>query len=133
MRKRLIAGLFAATLVFGVVTGLAASLNVSSAKLGSGDATITACDTDGVNSTYTFTSGTSDVSAIAVSGIADPNCDGAEVRVQALNSSGTVLGHGTATNTADADTNPNSVDVALNTAVASSDIATVRVTLNGGS
>ena len=131
MKKQLVAGVIAGSLVFGAVSGLAAGLDVTANKLGSGSGTVTSCDTNGVTSDYTFTSGTSTVSAVLVSGIADAGCDGVTVLVQVLDSTGAVLtgGYGSATNTADGDTSDNSVSVSLNTGQAAADIAGVRVTL----
>jgi hypothetical protein len=131
MKKRILAGVVTGSLVFGAVSGMAASMDVTAGKLGSGSGTVTSCDTNGVTSDYTFTSGTSTVSAVVVNGIADAACDGATVLVQALSSGGTVLtgGYGSATNTADGDTSDNSVSVSLNTGQPAADIASVRVTL----
>jgi hypothetical protein len=78
-RRRLVIVLVAATAVFGAVFAFAASLGVSSASLGAGDAVVSSCDTNGVSASYstTYSSGYK-VSAITVSGIAAA-CDGKTV------------------------------------------------------
>jgi hypothetical protein len=80
IKKRVIAGVAVGTAVFGGVFGLAAGLDVSSGdKIGSGQASVTSCDLDGVTTSYVF-DGASNVTAISVYGIAD-DCDQATVSV----------------------------------------------------
>jgi hypothetical protein len=83
IKKRVIAGVAVGTTVFGAVLGLAAGLDVSSGdKIGSGQATVTSCDLDGVTTSYVFAAETGNVTAIEVDGIAD-DCDEAVVSVAA--------------------------------------------------
>ena len=53
MRKRLLIALAVGSAVFAGAYAMAASLPVSSTRLGSGDAVVTSCDTDGVTTSYT--------------------------------------------------------------------------------
>jgi hypothetical protein len=85
IKRRVIAGAAVGTTVFGAVFGLATGLNVSSGdKIGSGQATVTSCDLDGVTTSYVF-DGASNVTAIQVDGISD-DCDQAIVSVAASHS-----------------------------------------------
>ena len=86
IKRRVIAGAAVGTTVFGAVFGRAAGLDVSSGdKIGSGQATVTSCDLDGVTTSYVFAAETGDVTAIEVDGISD-NCDDAIVSVAASHS-----------------------------------------------
>lgn len=118
--------------MISLVTGLAAGMNVATRDLGSGGVSVSACDTNGVGNTYKFGSGTSNVAAVVVTGIADPSCSGAEVAVHLLGSTGTVLGSGWITHRdADTDTTDNSQSVILETGVSAEEVAAVHITLSG--
>jgi hypothetical protein len=86
IKKRILLGATVGTTVFGAALGLAAGLEVSSGDLiGSGKATVTSCDLNGVTSGYVFDASTGNVVSIEVSGISD-NCDEAVVSVGASHS-----------------------------------------------
>lgn len=83
IKARILVGAAVGTSVFGTVLGLAAGLDVSSAdQIGSGQATVTSCDGNGVTTNYVFDAATSNVTHIEVMGISD-NCDEAVVSVAA--------------------------------------------------
>lgn len=74
--KRVLAALFAGLITFGGIYGLAASLNLTSDSLGSGNATVAACQAGALNATYTtsysattpgYTVGTVTVTGLAAS------------------------------------------------------------------
>jgi hypothetical protein len=126
------------TVIAGAVTGFAASLNVTSAQLGSGIAPVTTCDTDGVRATYSIGLGL--VTAVVVTGIADGSsvvgagaCDGERVYVEALNSSGNPIvgAAGSSVNGGDVDTPDNVKTVPLGVPPLASAVAGVRITISG--
>jgi hypothetical protein len=89
----------------------AASLgSLGSSSLGAGSGTVTACDTDGVATTYTVAAGK--VTDVTVDGIADPGCEGAQLSLALTDSTGASLGEaGGQTVPTDGDTAPNSMIV----------------------
>jgi hypothetical protein len=144
IKRRVIAGAAVGTAVFGTVFGLAAGLDVSSGdKIGSGQATVTSCDLDGVTTSYVFAAETGNVTAVEVDGIAD-NCDDATVSVAASNSytdsssnsysSGPLVSGSAMLRTYINDENEvnNSVTVTLDTPIAAELFTMVTVTLHGG-
>ena len=72
--KRLMAALFAAILTFGLVYGLAASLNLTTDSLGAATNTVAACQAGAMNATYTSSYSTSlpgySVGTVTVTGLA---------------------------------------------------------------
>jgi hypothetical protein len=144
IKKRIFVGAAVGTTVFGAVFGIAAGLDVSSGdKLGSGQASVTSCDLNGVTTSYVF-DGATNVTAIQVDGIAD-NCDGAIVSVAAshsytdtTSSSDGPMASGSAGLTTyvngynDFDFENNSIIVPLDTPVSAELFNTVTVTLHGG-
>lgn len=74
--KKLLFATLVATMAGALVFGVAASMSVSSTNLGSGDADVTACDGDGVTTSYTIdTTDASKVDTITVDDV-DDLCDG---------------------------------------------------------
>ena len=140
MKKRLITALLVATGVFGAVVGLAASLGVTSDQLGSGSATVSSCDTDGVTTSYTYNAA-GGVSAVVVDGIQDGGllagdgaCDGETVYVELLDTNGDIIGTatGSAVNTGDAvDATDDVVVVSLGGSAPAADVEEARVTITG--
>jgi hypothetical protein len=144
IKKRILVGAAVGTTVFGAVFGIAAGLDVSSGdKLGSGQASVTSCDLNGVTTSYVF-DGATNVTAIQVDGIAD-DCDGAIVSVAASysytdtsSSSYGLMASGSAALTTyvngvnDFDFENNSINVPLDTPVNAALFNTVTVTLHGG-
>jgi hypothetical protein len=85
MRKRLLIALAVGSAVFAGAYAMAASLPVSSTRLGSGNAVVPSCDTDGVATTYTVSysaSGTAGykIDTAEISGVA-PACNGGSMKV----------------------------------------------------
>jgi hypothetical protein len=148
IKKRVIAGVAVGTTVFGAVLGLAAGLDVSSGdKIGSGQATVTSCDLDGVTTSYVFDAETGDVTAIEVDGIANA-CNGADAIVAASHSytdgssntysSGPVMTGSAVVTTFYAEeptenSENNHVTVPLDTPISADLFTMVTVTLHGGS
>jgi hypothetical protein len=125
------------------VFGLAAGLDVTSGdKIGSGQATVTSCDLDGVTTSYVF-DGATNVTAIRVDGIAD-SCDDAIASVAGSHtytdsSSNSYSDGPMATGSAsvrtyvnDENVANNSVTVTLDTPISAELFTTVSVTLHGG-
>jgi hypothetical protein len=147
--KRIILGATVGATVFGAALGLAAGLDVSSGDLiGSGQATVTSCDLNGVTATnYGFDASTGDVVSIEVSGISD-NCDEAVVSVGASysttdsttnssNEGSLVNGSGTVRtflpyNQPPDEIDDNSIVVTLDTPMDAEMFNVVTVTLHGG-
>ena len=126
----------AMTLVTGTVAGLAASLSLTSAKLGSDVAPVSSCDTDGVTADYTVVLGL--VSSVVVTGIADGSavvgngaCDGEVVNVELLDGAGGLLAGaiGSLTLTGDLNTTDDSAVVAMTTPPLAADVGQARITL----
>src|SRR5436309_15314473 len=61
-----------------VCGALAAPVVLTSAKVGGGNTSVVACDTDGLTQSYTTSRG--NVTAVVVGGIADPACEGGTIR-----------------------------------------------------
>lgn len=85
MRKRLLVAVAVGTAVFAGAYAMAASLSVSSTRLGSGNAVVPSCDTDGVTTTYTVqynTTGTAGykIDTADISGVA-PACNGGSMKI----------------------------------------------------
>lgn len=149
IKKRILLGAIVGTTVFGAALGLAAGLDVSSGDLiGSGQATVTSCDLNGVTATnYVFDPSTGNVVSIEVSGISD-NCDEAVVSVGAshsttdstdnssnegpmVNGSATVRTYQNYNQPPD-DNDDNSIVVELETPMDAAMFNAVTVTLHGG-
>jgi hypothetical protein len=147
IKTRILVGATVGTVVFGAVLGLAAGLDVSSGdKIGSGQATVTSCDLDGVTTSYVFDGGSGDVTDIRVDGI-DDNCDQATVSVGASHSytdssnnsynEGSMVSGSAVLSTYingynDFDFGNNSIVVPLDTPMSAELFNTVTVTLHGG-
>ena len=139
MKKRILVGLLAGTAIFGTVTGLAASLDLSSKKLGSDSAVVSACDTDGIETNYTYNSlGT--ITHVVVSGLQDGSlvvgsgaCDGQTVHVELLDTASELLAGATGSGTlvGDADISDDSITIEIGTDPLASLIGNVRVTTIG--
>jgi hypothetical protein len=124
MKSRIVTGIVAGTLMAGSVFGLAASLNVTSQKLGSGSATVSACDPDGVAVNYSYNLD-GDINTVTLTGVSS-DCAGASARV-ALAGADTV-------DTAD-DIDPgetNTVAVSLAAPADPASVTGATVTLTGG-
>lgn len=131
MKKRLLIALLAGGAVFATVFGVAASLNVTSDSLGAGGADVSACDSDGVNVSYTVAWDDTDkrfeVTQVKVSDI-DQGCSGQELTVQLTGSGGAALSGATGSTTIGAS---GSETVNLSTHPAASDVYDVHVVITG--
>jgi hypothetical protein len=70
----------------------AAALGGISGAVGAGDAPVATCDADGFTLAYTTSGG--DVTAVTVSGIADPGCEGGDLSVTLTNTDGDSIASG---------------------------------------
>lgn len=118
----------AALLVFGGVLAMAASLGgITSSKVGADNAAVTACDTDGVSTSYTSAWDASDeryeISSVTVSGVADA-CDGQTLAVSLTDSTGAQIGSGSTAIPSSAAT---SFTVSLSTAASAEESEGVHV------
>ena len=113
-----------------VVPAFAASLGLSSDRLGAGAAVVSACDADGFTVSYTTSGG--NVTSVGVGGIADPGCEGGSLQVTLANASGTSVGAGgpQAVPT-DGDTTANAMTVALSPTPAAGVVTAVHVVVTG--
>jgi hypothetical protein len=113
------------------VPGFAASLRgLVSKKLGAGSAVVSACDTNGFAPSYTTVSGS--VTAVTVSGIADPGCEGGTLAVTLANAGGTSIGASTPQVIAvDAGVVDNVATVSLSPTPAASLVAAIHVSVTG--
>src|SRR5687767_1687876 len=85
MRKRLLIALAVGAAVFTGAYAMAASLSVSSTRLGSGNAVVTSCDVDGVATSYTVSysaTGTAGykIDTAEITGVANA-CNGGSMKV----------------------------------------------------
>ena len=134
MKKRLIFGLMMGTAVFGAVFASAASLGgLNSGRLGADDSAVVACDTDGVEATYTTAYNTTGsagykVKDIKLSGINNA-CDGADVQVTLTGTSGASLKEVTGVLASDAAVTNQTLDGG-STALAES-VLGIHVVING--
>ena len=129
MKKKLIALALGVT-AFGGVFAAAAALNVTSTTLGAGEATVASCDTNGISTAYTSaysaTSGTFEVSAVNLSGIATTSCDGKALTVVLAGAANAALANVTITHASGAtDT------VTIPSGVKASEVVGISVQLNG--
>ena len=98
MSKRTIAGVLAGLTVFGAVFAMAANLGgITGGQVGADNTTVTACDTNGVGTTYASSWDVTDqryeVTSVTVTGIAD-SCDGDTLSVSLTNAAGAQIGSG---------------------------------------
>jgi hypothetical protein len=123
--KKYLLPLGAGVVVFGVATAFEASLSVSSSSLGSGNATVAACQSD-ASVTYT-TNGTKFATAVVTfSGGSAGDCDGMDAKVT-LTGTGTGLpGSATATVASDVAT----INLASSN-IDAHDVTGVSVTITG--
>jgi hypothetical protein len=109
---------------------LAAPLVLSSVKIGAANTSIVHCDTDGFTHGYSTSRG--NVSAVTVGGIADPACEGGNVRVTVTDSSGAALtSAGPQVVPTDGDTVENSVTLTTSTHPTASQVAGIHIVIEG--
>lgn len=113
MRRVIVLILTAATIASLCVASAAALGGISSGQVGAGYAPITACDATGFMLAYTTVGG--NVTAVTVSGIADPGCEGGDLSLTLTNTGGaSVASGGPQAITPDGDTVENSVLLSVN-------------------
>lgn len=93
--RRLVASVLLAGFVFSSVFAAAASLDLSSADLAAGVTSVESCDQDGVTTSYAVEYSATlpgyVVSAVNLSGISTPGCDGRTVKVTLLGAADVAL------------------------------------------
>lgn len=121
----------AVTASMALIPGSAASLGGLTAKrLGAGSAVVAACDTNGFIVGYTTSAGS--VSAVNVSGIADPGCEGGELSLRLVDASGVVVvAGGPQTVPTDGDTLDNAMSVQVNPPVMAATVTAIHVVVTG--
>ena len=131
MRKRLLIAAAVGTAVFAGAYAMAASLSVSSTRLGSGNAVVTSCDTDGVASTYTVSysaTGTAGykIDTTEISGVA-PACNGGSMKITLTGASNASLAERTQAVSAASNYSVNFAPAGI----LASDVTGVHVTIAG--
>jgi hypothetical protein len=130
MRSRALFSAAAVATAASASVALAAALGVSTTKVGSGDTAIIACDTDGFTETYTTSGGV--VTAVTVSGIADPGCEGGSLQLTLTNAAGdSIASAGPTTVPTDGDTSDNSMTLSNSPQPSSSAVAGIHISIVG--
>ncbi len=113
------------------IPGFAATLGgLGSKKLGSDDAVVSACDTNGFTVGYTTVAGL--VTHVNLGGIADPGCEGGLLSLVLANSSGTSVGSASLqTVPTDGDTADNSMAVPVSPTPAAGVVSSIHVVITG--
>lgn len=100
MKKRLLVGCVVATAVFAAVFGAAATMGLTPDGLGANNAGVSACDGNGVTTSYANTWDATDnryeVTNVTVKGVAD-TCDGLTLKVTLASAANADIGNGTMT------------------------------------
>ena len=101
LNRRLGIALMVGAITFSIVYGVAASLSVSGNTLGSGTSSVTACDSNGVATSYATAYDSAvagyEVTTVSITGIATPGCDGKSMKVTLVGSGDSSLGEQTVT------------------------------------
>lgn len=130
-RRKVAATVLAISLTAATLPGFAASLGgLAVRSLGAGSAVVSACDTNGFTVGYTTSSG--NVTAVNVSGIADPGCEGGQLSLTLASTSGTSVGAGgPQTVPTDGGTADNSMTVSVTPTPAASVVTAIHVVVTG--
>lgn len=124
--RRLVTATLAGLTVFGLVTGLAASMEVTSDDLGS-DTTVTAACDDAMTMSFGVTAGNAaEVSEISFAGV-DASCDGQSYYIDVLDGSGVATSETGTIGLAGGST----FSVTLGTPQPAADVAGANVTITG--
>jgi hypothetical protein len=123
--KKFLLPIGAGVVVFGVVTAFAASLSVSSSSLGSGNATVAACQSDAAV-TYTLTGANVHEAVVTFSGGNAGDCDGMDAQVTFTGTGGVLPQSASANVSSDVAT----VDF-TSASVPAHDVTGVSVTITG--
>jgi hypothetical protein len=136
-KGRTILALVAGLTVFGAVFAFAATLNVGTTALSAGNATVSSCDSDGVNATYTLAYDSAipgyKIAGVTVNGI-NAACAGKSVTVNLTDASNASLASATktfASGTTLSFTTGTGGDLAPATPIQASSVANVNAVING--
>ena len=128
--KRALGAIVAGLLMFGAVYGLAASLNLTSDSLGSGTATVAACQSAALNATYTSTySATAPgytVGTVTITGLAS-TCYSKPYKITLSGAASASLGEATGTTPATG----TSFAATFSPAVAATSVTGISVVISG--
>ena len=128
--KRLMAAMFAAILTFGLVYGLAASLNLTTDSLGAATNTVAACQAGAMNATYTSSYSTSlpgySVGTVTVSGLAS-TCYSKPYKITLAGAASASLGEATGTTPSSG----TSFSATFSPAVSAASITALSVVISG--
>lgn len=102
---------------------------VQPTPLGAGATSVDPCDADGFD--YTLQVDLGLVTAVVVSDIADPGCEGGTLDLTLVDDTDGVLSQGSAVVSADEDTDPNSLSVSLSVDVSLSSVAGIHAAVTG--
>lgn len=128
--KRILLIATVSAIAVSVVAASAATLGgVTTRFAGGGNAAVSRCDTNGFTVSYGTTG--SSINSVTVADIADPGCEGAEVRVTLTSSAGANLRTGgPVTVPTDLGTTPNSVAIPL-TATTETSVVGIQISVIG--
>jgi hypothetical protein len=130
VRRVIVLILTAATLASLCVASAAALGGISGGQVGAGNAPIAACDSMGFTLAYTTVGG--NVTAVTVSGIADPGCEGADLSLTLTNTGGASIASGGPDAIApDDDTAENSVLLSVSPNPAAEQVSGYHISLVG--
>jgi hypothetical protein len=135
-KQRFLLALVIGLTVFGAVFAFAATLNVGSTALSAGNATVSSCDSDGVNATYTLAYDAAipgyKVANVVVNGI-NAGCAGKSVTVNLTDGANASLASSTKTFASGPLTFTTGVggDFAPTTAIQASSVSNVNTVING--
>ena len=128
--KRIVTAVLAGLLVFSVVYGLAASLNLTSDSLGAATTTVAACQAGALNATYTSTYSAAapgyTVGTVTVTGLA-ATCFSKPYKVTLAGAAGASLGEATGTTPAVG----TSFAAAFAPAVSAASVTAISVVISG--
>jgi len=128
--KRIMAAMFAAILTFGLVYGLAASLNLTTDSLGAATNTVAACQAGAMNATYSSSYSTSlpgySVGTVTVTGLAS-TCYSKPYKITLAGAASASLGEATGTTPSSG----TSVSATFSPAVSAASITAVSVVISG--
>jgi hypothetical protein len=128
--KRIMAAMFAAILTFGLVYGLAASLNLTTDSLGAATNTVAACQAGAMNATYSSSYSTSlpgySVGTVTVTGLAS-TCYSKPYKITLAGAASASLGEATGTTPSSG----TSFSATFSPAVSAASITAVSVVISG--
>src|SRR4051812_39005973 len=137
-QRRVLLALVVGITVFGAVFGFAATLNVGAAALSAGNATVSSCDSDGVNATYALAYDATlpgyKIATVVVNGL-NAACAGKSVTVNLTDAGSNSLANATKTYGGSGTTLTFTAgaggDFAPTTPVQASNVANVNTVING--